>query len=145
MNISFAFSPTPEVVWLKNSVTLPDTYEVSHGGHELTIANLTKNDAGQYECIGTNSLGHQIFRSFRSFVVRVECKDRRKWFFLTTNFFTSLFLFKRNAVYRVIFSLYNFRPSTPCTLATRFAPSCIRQETVLFKEKYVETLGFTQS
>lgn len=78
MNISFAFSPTPEVVWLKNNVTLPDTYEVSHGGHELTIANLTKDDAGQYECIGTNSLGHQIFRSFRSFVVRVECKDRRK-------------------------------------------------------------------
>lgn len=76
MNISFAFSPTPEVVWLKNNATLLDTYEVSHGGHELTIANLTKDDAGQYECLGTNSLGPRIFRSFRSFVVRVECKYR---------------------------------------------------------------------
>lgn len=91
MNISFAFSPTPEVVWLKNNATLPDTCEVSHGGNELTIANLTKDDAGQYECIGTNSLGHQIFRSFRSFVVRVECKDRRKYFFFKQ--LTSLHLY----------------------------------------------------
>lgn len=71
MHVSFTFSPTPEVVWLKNNVTLPGTNKVSVGGQELTVANLTEDDAGQYECLGTNPLGSRIFRSF---VVRVESK-----------------------------------------------------------------------
>lgn len=88
MHVSFTFSPTPEVVWLKNNVTLPGTNKVSVGGQELTIANLTEDDAGQYECLGTNPLGSRIFRSF---VVRVECKDKRNIIY----FLTFVLLFKR--------------------------------------------------
>lgn len=72
---SLVFSPTPEVFWLKNKADLPDYYEVSLGGQELTIPNLTEEDAGPYECYGTNTQGP---RAFRNFVIRVECKTKRK-------------------------------------------------------------------
>ena len=71
------FSPTPEVFWLKNKADLPDHYEVSLGGQELTIPHLTEDDAGPYECYGTNTQGP---RAFRNFVIRVECKKKRNPF-----------------------------------------------------------------
>lgn len=73
----YFFSPTPEVFWLKNKADLPDHYEVSLGGQELTIPHLTEDDAGPYECYGTNTQGP---RAFRNFVIRVECKKKRNWF-----------------------------------------------------------------
>ena len=73
----YFFSPTPEVFWLKNKADLPDHYEVSLGGQELTIPHLTEDDAGPYECYGTNTQGP---RAFRNFVIRVECKKKRNRF-----------------------------------------------------------------
>ncbi|XP_048738673.2 neuroglian-like isoform X2 [Ostrea edulis] len=67
----FSGNPTPEVFWLKNKETIPDHYEVSLGGQELTIPELTVDDAGPYECYGTNTQGP---RAFRNFVIRVESK-----------------------------------------------------------------------
>ncbi|XP_061175831.1 neuroglian-like [Saccostrea echinata] len=67
----FSGNPTPEVFWLKDQKTLPNYYEVSIGGQELTIPNLREEDAGSYGCYGTNTQGP---RAFRNFVIRVESK-----------------------------------------------------------------------
>ncbi|XP_062597947.1 neuroglian-like isoform X2 [Saccostrea cucullata] len=67
----FSGNPTPDVFWWKDQKSLPDHHEVSLGGQELTIANLKEDDAGTYECYGTNTQGP---RAVRNFVIRVESK-----------------------------------------------------------------------
>ena len=48
-------SPTPEVKWSKVGGRLPALSEVEDG--QLKIVNATKQDAGQYKCEATNSVG----------------------------------------------------------------------------------------
>ncbi|XP_056002118.1 neuroglian-like [Ostrea edulis] len=51
----FSGNPTPDVIWLKDTVDLSHHYKVSLGGQELTIPSLTEHDAGTYECIGRST------------------------------------------------------------------------------------------
>ena len=48
-------SPTPQVKWSKVGGRLPALSEVEDG--QLKIFNATKQDAGQYKCEATNSVG----------------------------------------------------------------------------------------
>ena len=48
-------SPTPEVKWSKVGGSLPTQSEVEDGA--LKVVNATKQDAGQYKCEATNSVG----------------------------------------------------------------------------------------
>ena len=68
-------SPTPDVYWTKNNTNLPDRYEVSSGGQELTIPDLTEDDAGTYQCFAANAVTETRVR--RNFVLRVECKGKK--------------------------------------------------------------------
>nr|XP_022313955.1 neuroglian-like [Crassostrea virginica] len=67
----FSGNPTPDVYWTKNNTNLPDRYEVSSGGQELTIPDLTEDDAGTYQCFAVNAVTATRVR--RNFVLRVEC------------------------------------------------------------------------
>ena len=71
----FISSPTPDVYWTKNNTNLPDRYEVSSGGQELTIPDLTEDDAGTYQCFAANAVTETRVR--RNFVLRVECKGKK--------------------------------------------------------------------
>ncbi|XP_062588505.1 neuroglian-like [Saccostrea cucullata] len=67
----FSGNPTPEVIWSKNYDVLPHDYNVSLGGQELTMTNVTERDAGSYQCYGSNTNGSLAYRDI---VVRVESK-----------------------------------------------------------------------
>ncbi|XP_061183008.1 neurofascin-like [Saccostrea echinata] len=67
----FSGNPTPDVLWSKNYDVLPHEYNVSLGGQELTITNVTEGDAGSYQCYGSNSNGSLAYRDIS---VRVESK-----------------------------------------------------------------------
>ncbi|KAJ8301645.1 hypothetical protein KUTeg_020632 [Tegillarca granosa] len=69
----FSGNPTPEVYWQYPDGTQnkPDKVSVSLGGQEITVPNLSQQDAGSYECYGKNTEGSRATRTFR---IRVESK-----------------------------------------------------------------------
>ncbi|KAL5013687.1 hypothetical protein ScPMuIL_007957 [Solemya velum] len=68
----FAGNPTPNVFWRRNNGSLPEHSEFASFSQELLIPDLRFSDAGEYECMGTNSETVMSFR--RSVTLRVESR-----------------------------------------------------------------------
>ena len=68
------YSPTPSVEWVRLDKPLPPPPRVQVGqfGKEIMITNVNFEDAGQYQCRGTNQESPQPVT--RDFELIVECE-----------------------------------------------------------------------
>lgn len=64
------FSPTPRVTWKRLDAQMSEKVEFASQGQELVISSAEFDDAGRYQCEGTN----EVDSSTKDIILAVECK-----------------------------------------------------------------------
>lgn len=68
------FSPTPRVTWKRLNAQMSDKVTYDSGGQELVLSSAEFEDAGRYQCEGSNT----IASSAKDIILAVECKLKGK-------------------------------------------------------------------
>ncbi|XP_055958106.1 neuroglian-like isoform X2 [Patella vulgata] len=69
----FSGNPTPDIHWTRTKGgAMPEGIQITSFGQELVFPKLLDSDAGEYECLATNSISPQAARNL--FSLRVESR-----------------------------------------------------------------------